>query len=158
MAYSADIKAEARRLITWHGYTAELAAEHFDGAPAASTIDNWARSDRDEDGRNWYEQREQATRDRFDVTRPEHIGRDVIAKIHEVLSQPGFDANRADQLAKLSKHLRQFVDPQYHVSMTFQVLTRFLAFTKKHYPGAATAELVRAVRDFKAQERSKIEG
>jgi hypothetical protein len=158
MAYGPDIRAEARRLVVWHGYTAEEASEHFEGAPAASTIDNWARTQVNEEGETWYEQRESVAEERVTATRPEQMARDVLAKIQELLQQPGFDANRADQLAKLSKHLRHFVDPRYHVSMTFQVLTTFLAFLKEHYPEATGPELVRAVRDFKAREREKIEG
>jgi len=159
MAYGPDIRAEARRLIVWHGYTADEASEHLgDDGPAASTIDNWARTQVNEEGETWYEQRESVAEERVTATRPEQMARDVLAKIQELLTQPGFDANRADQLSKLSKHLRHFVDPRYHVSMTFQVLTRFLAFLKEHYPEATGPELVRAVRDFKAQERDKIEG
>lgn len=159
MAYGPDVRAEAKRLVVWHGYTPAQAAQHFDGSPAASTIDNWARTAEDpETGRNWYEERKATRQERFDVTRPENMARMTIKKIHEVLQQPGWDDGRGDQLAKLSKHLRHFVDPRHQVSMTLQVLTRFLQFVQEEYPEAARPELVRAVRDFKAQERSKIEG
>jgi len=160
MAYSEDVRAEARRLIIWHGYTPAQASAHFDGAPAASTVDSWARSPKyaSEDGRTWYEQREDTTRERSRATSPEEMARRTISKLHELLMQPGWDAKRGDQLAKLSKHLRHFVDPRYHVSTTIENLTRFLEFVQEHYPEAATSGLVRAVRDFKAQERRKLEG
>lgn len=160
MAYGDDTISEARRLIVWHGYTPHQASTHFDGSPAASTIDNWARSKKhaDEDGLTWYEQREDTMRERVHQTSPEHMARLTIGKIHEVLSTPGWDAHKADQISKLSKHLRHFVNPQYHVSMTLQMLTRFLQFTQEHYPEAASSELVRAVRDFKSQEKSKLQG
>ena len=160
MAYSDDVRAEARRLIVWHGYTPDQASAHFDGSPAASTLDNWARSEKyaDEDGDTWYEQREATTRERIHETSPEEMARRTLSKLHELMMQPGWDSKRGDQLSKLSKHLRHFVDPRYHVSMTLQVLTRFLHFAQEEYPEAATPELVRAVRDFKSQERSKLNG
>jgi hypothetical protein len=160
MAYDDDIVTEARRLVVWHGYTPAQASAHFDGRPAASTVDSWARSERhaDEDERTWYEQREDTMRERVHQTSPQEMARLTIGKIHEVLTQPGWDANKGDQIAKLSKHLRHFVEPRYHVAMTLRVLTRFLQFVQEEYPEAAGPELVRAVRDFKAQERSKLEG
>lgn len=157
MAYGPDIRAEAKRFIVWEGYTAAQASEAMGGNPVQQTIHNWA-SQPGESGNSWYDLREKKAQERFEQTQPKQTANLCIKKIHEVLSEPGFDSQRADELSKLSKHLRHFVDPRYHVSMTFQVLADFTRFARKHYPDAISSEFVQAVRDFKANERSKIEG
>jgi len=158
MAYGPDIRAQAYRLIVWDGYTPALASEHLGGAPAPSTIDHWARAETNEKGETWYEERDRLAEERYRVSAPDQVAAKITRKIQQVLDQPGFDPAQADMLAKLSKHLRQFVEPKYHVSMTFQVLTRFTQHLQEHHPDLLTREFARAARDFKEEERSRIEG
>lgn len=159
MAYDVDTRAEARRLIVWEGYTAAQASDYFDGAPAESTLHNWAQSPDDLfDGRTWYEERDRLAAERYDVTRPEEMADKVLRKIHEVVAQPGFDAKRADMLSKLSSHLRHFVNPKYHLSMTYQVLTRLVKHLQREHPTVMTEDLARAIRDFKTHERQRLNG
>ena len=158
MAYSDDVRAEARRCIIWDGLTAQQTAERMGGAPASSTIDGWARTpDRTLDGRTWYQERDRLAAERYQVTQPEETAHAIIKKIHEVIAAPGFDEGRADQLSKLSKHLRTFVDPKFHLSMTYQVLRRLLSHLSDHHPDLLTRDLAHAVRAFKAHERDRLE-
>lgn len=159
MAYDADTRLEVRRLIIWEGMTAQEASDHLGGAPAHTTIHGWASEPDDHiDGRTWYDERDRLASERYEVTSPQSMARDVLRKIHEVIDAPGFDSKRAQQLAMLSKHLRSFVDPRYHLSMTFQVLTRMVEYLRAHHPDLVTKELAQGLRAFKATERDRLNG
>jgi hypothetical protein len=158
MAYPASVKAETKRLVVRQGYTPGQASAHFEGQPAESTIDRWARTQTNEKGETWYQERDRLAEERYRVASPQHQASVILQKIQEVLSRPGFDANRADQLSKLRGFLRDFVDSDYHLAMTFQALHAFTAHLREHYPEVLEGDYVRALRDFKAQERRKIEG
>ena len=163
MGYSDEIKSEARRLMIWEGYNARQASErlqekHKDG-PAESTIRNWAGQEDDVlDGRTWEEERQRILKQRYSSTSPEATARKILSKVHQILDEPGFDTERGDQLSKLSAHMRRFVDPRYHLSMTYQVLTRLHKYIRTHHPEVASADLSQAIRDFKTHERQRLEG
>lgn len=155
MGYTSDVRMEARRLFVDEEQSVTSISERFGGNPVPQTILNWACK-KDADGKTWYDYREERIQRIYVQTSPGELARKVLGQIDRLLSTDGFDTGKADQLSKLSKFLKEFIDKEYHVSMIYEVLEDFLSFCQQHHNALLTRELVDAIRDFKNERRDRL--
>lgn len=153
MAYSPEIKVEAKRLIVIEQMTPAKASEHV--PPAASTIAMWARQE-DDDGKTWYDLRKERAQRLYEDTSPQAMARKLLQRIDTLLNEGSLSPSEADALSKYTKVMRSVAAPKYQVSVMYQFLTELVEFLKTHYPEAFTEELADALRDFRTQLRERL--
>ncbi len=156
MPYSADIKAEVKRLFVDEGKSPSEISQIMGGNPVPQTLYNWA-SAVGKGGKTWWDLREERADQLYEAAQPQHMARRVMEKIELLLAQPGFDSSRADSLSKLSKYLKEFIDERHQVAMMFQTMTELATYLRENHPERLTPELVQAFRHFKNDVRSRVQ-
>jgi len=153
--YTAEARAEARRLWIEEGHGPTAISRVLGGKPTAQTVLNWANTP-DADGKTWDDYKADRLDALISATSPETLALNLMRKVEQVASNPNLDPKGADALSKYVSSLRKLTDPVYQVGMTYQVLTAFLGFLRQSYPDLVTPEMIGAFRDFKNDARRRL--
>lgn len=153
--YTAEARAEARRLWVEESKGPTDISRTFGGKPTPQTVLNWANVP-DDQGKTWDDYRAERADALIASTSPETLALNLMARVQQLASQPSLDPKQADALAKYVSSLRKLTDPAYQLGMVYQTLTGFLDFLRSQYPDVVTDPLIGAFRDYKNESRRRL--
>ena len=152
--FSPEIKAKIRFLYVDKGLSALEISKKYHGNPSAQTISLWAKAN------GWNIERTETTQEEYEKLSPQNLANKILQHIAHILDKKKarFTTKDADALAKLRVSMEKITDKKYQIPMMYELLTNEVDFLNKNYPQFITEEFLNAIRHFKNELKSKLEG
>lgn len=138
--YSPKIRAQAYAWIVYDGLGIVDANKRFvnmlgiDKAPSKSTLANWAGMKDEKTGRTWFEKRQEMIEEYALSMSPEAMTIEFMRRVKMLLSDKSTSHGTfADAISKMSKSMKEIIDPSLQFPSIFFTLNDQLDFIEKRF-------------------------